>query len=66
VVSTNAGRLPQEKCFDLVRYFSGRHHAPLRPRFFGPGAKLPYRVETPMSDRRPALLGGVGRNSRYR
>jgi len=51
-VSINAGRLPQRKCFDLVRYFSGCHHAPLRSRFFGPGAKLLYRVETPMSDRR--------------
>jgi hypothetical protein len=54
-------RLPQRKCFDLVMYFFRVPPFPLYTQdFFGPGAKLPYRVETPMSDRRLALLEGGG------
>ena len=45
--------------------FQGATMPPTPKIFFLPWAKLPYRVETPMSDRRLALLGGGERNRTY-
>jgi len=64
--SSNAGRLPQHKCFDLVRYFFRVPPCPLTPKIF---LFALGEITLPSRDthvgQTPSFTG-VGRNRRYR